>query len=121
MSTLRHRIDVRESELLETLLASGDTVAYGGHLTGPWLANATGIGQAEARRRVRVAAELRALHPRIAEAFESALLGWHHAAAWSRHVTPPVRALIDDYIDPMIDLAQVATFDRWVQELRGHL
>lgn len=119
LATLRHRIDVREAKLLADLDATGDTIAYAGHLTGPWLANSTGIGRADARRRVRVAAELRAHHPRIAEAFKDARLGWHHAAAWSRHVTPLLRALIDGYIDPLVDLAQVATYDRWVQELRG--
>ena len=115
----RRRLEYRESVLLARVNASGVTLTEHGHSTGVWWSNVSPQPVESGRARVRVSERLHGWYGELAKAFEDGWVDWNHVVVFDRAANPRVRAEMIDLLPDLIALAEVATFDRWSQEVRG--
>jgi hypothetical protein len=102
-----------------SVAAQGVCVHETGHTTKGWLADTAKISTSAASQRLRVAERLHLSYPTLVEAFRAGRIGWQHIATFDKAANARNRADLVEFIPSLIDLAEVATFDRWAQELRG--
>ena len=115
----RRRLEYRESVLLARVNASGVTLTEHGHSTGVWWSNVSPQPAGSGRARVRVSERLHGWYGELARAFEAGRVDWNHVVVFDRAANPRVREQMIDLLPDLIALAEVATFDRWSQEVRG--
>ena len=115
----RRRLEYRESVLLARVNASGVTLHEHGHSTGVWWSNVSPQPSVSGRARVRVSERLHGWYGELARAFEDGRVDWNHVVVFDRAANPRVRSEMIDLLPDLIALAEVATFDRWSQEVRG--
>lgn len=115
----QRRRDVRRAELLAAVHASRVCDTDHGQRTHAWLADACGLPEGTARHLVRTATRLHVLYPALASALADGRVGWQHVSAFDRVANSRNRDALVELIDDLVDLAQVTTFTRWHQELRG--
>lgn len=115
----RRRLDAREARLLADPSTGMACLVEFGHRVPQWLAAATQLSRGAAAKRVRVAERLHGHFPDLLAALNDGRLGWNHAEVFVRAANPRIRASMAELIPHLIDLAAVASFDRWCQEVRG--
>ena len=115
----RRRLEYRESVLLARVNASGVTLTEHGHSTGVWWSNVSPQPVGSGRARVRVSERLHGWYGELAQAFEDGRVDWNHVVVFDRAANQRVRSQMIDLLPDLIALAEVATFDRWSQEVRG--
>ena len=115
----RRRIDQRISVLLARVNATGVTLHEHGHSTGVWWSNVSPQPAGSGRARVRVSERLHSWYGELGRAFEDGRVDWNHVVVFDRAANPRVREQMIDLLPDLIALAEVATFDRWSQEVRG--
>ncbi|MEZ5383140.1 MAG: DUF222 domain-containing protein [Microthrixaceae bacterium] len=115
----RRRLEHRESALLAEMADRGTCDALHGHPTGMWLAHRTRQSRAAANRQVRTAQRLHTRYQALAQAFEDGIVGWQHVRVFDQVANQRIWPAMVDLLPRLIDLAKVATFDRWAQEVRG--
>lgn len=115
----RRRLDAREARLLADASVGMACLVEFGHRVPQWLAAATRVSGAAARRRVRAADRLVAEFPDLLDALDAELVGWNHVEAFCRAANPRIAGALAELLPQLIDLAQAASFDRWCAELRG--
>ena len=116
---VQRRRDLRRAELLAAVHAAGLTDIDHGHSTPAWLAHSCAVPDATARSLVRLAVRLRDRYPLLAEALREGRVGWQHVATFDRAANPRVADDLIELLPELIDLAGLATFERWSKELRG--
>lgn len=115
----RRALDAREAALLADPGTELDALSEFGHHLGPWLAMATCQAAAAASRRVRIAQRVRIHYPDLQAAFDAGRIGWNHVEVFDRAANARIREQMAALIDPIVALAEVASFDRWRREVRG--
>ena len=115
----QRRRDLRRAELLAAVHAGGVTDIEHGHSTTMWLADTANMSNTAARNLVRLSVRLTHQYQALASALTDDLIGWHHIVAFDRAANPRIAAALIDLAPELIELAQVATFERWSQEIRG--
>lgn len=120
IATQRRQLDAREAELLAAAHANRTAEHTTGHTLATWWAHTNGAPIAAARTKVRVAVRL-AEHcaTPLRHALTDEHISWHHIAAFHRAANPRIHTNMCELLPQLIDLAQLATFDRWHTELRG--
>lgn len=117
--TEQRRRDARRAELLAEVERDGVCDASYGHSTAGWLADRTQLSLGVARSLVRNAVRLYERFPELATALTAGRIGWQHVAAFQRLARPRIHDALAEMVPNLIELAEVAGFDRWHQELRG--
>ncbi len=115
----RSRLDHRESVLLAEIAESGICDAVHGHTTNMWFADRTKQARKSASDRVRIAQELHTRYEPLADALEAGLVGWQHVGVFHRATNSRNWRDMAELLPGLINLAQVAGFERWSQEVRG--
>ncbi|MBK9296971.1 MAG: DUF222 domain-containing protein [Candidatus Microthrix sp.] len=115
----RRRIDHRQAVLLAEVAASGVCDIAHGHTTPMWLADRTQHSPQVCRSQVNIAARLQRRYPKLAEALEAGRVGWQHVKVVDSAGNDRNWQALADLLPALIDLAQVAGFERWAREVRG--
>jgi len=115
----RRRIDHRQAVLLTEVAASGVCDIEHGHTTPMWLADRTQQSPHACRSRMNTAARLHRRYPQLAEALKTGRVGWQHVKVIDSAGNDRNWQDLADLLPGLIDLAQVATFERWAREVRG--
>ena len=115
----RRRIDHRQAVLLTEVAASGVCDIEHGHTTPMWLADRTQQSPHACRSRMNTAARLHRRYPQLAEALKTGRVGWQHVKIINSAGNDRNWQDLADLLPGLIDLAQVATFERWAREVRG--
>ena len=115
----RRRIDHRQAVLLTEVAASGVCDIEHGHTTPMWLATRPQQSPPAGRRRMTTAARLHRRYPQLAEALKTGRVGWQHVKVIDSAGNDRNWQDLADLLPGLIDLAQVATFERWAREVRG--
>ena len=115
----RRRIDHRQAVLLTEVAASGVCDIAHGHTTPMWLADRTQQSPHACRSRMNTAARLHRRYPQLAEALKTGRVGWQHVKVIDSAGNDRNWQDLADLLPGLIDLAQVATFERWAREVRG--
>ncbi len=116
----QRRLAAAELALLAEIDADGAAVAVSGHTTWGFVAETSGCTGSSARRRVRNA--LRLAEPRwepLAEALASGRVGPSHVEMLMRAANPRTTDAICTLLPELLDLADVATYERFAREVRG--
>jgi len=120
MFARRRQLDAETAALIAVIDHDGLTETHTGHHTAGWIAQTDQQPINQARHQVRVARHL--VSPRLQplrDAFNAGTIGLQHIAAFNRAANPRNLDDLCDLAPHLIELAKVATFDRWNQELRG--
>jgi hypothetical protein len=115
----QRRLDYERSLLLLQASRSGESDEEYGHGTGRWLAAGTQRFASTSKATVRVARRIHETFPALGEALRQGRIGWQHCVAFSNAANPRVTAQLGELVDNFIELADLATMDRWAQEVRG--
>ena len=115
----RCRLDHRESVLLAEIAQSDLCDRLHGHTPNAWYADRTRQARSAASARMRTAQRLHARYGELADALETGVIGWQHVGVFDRAANSRVRAAMIELLPALIDLAQVAGFERWAREVRG--
>ena len=115
----RRRIDHRQAVLLTEVAASGVCDIEHGQTTPMWLADRTQQSPHACRSRMNTAARLHRRYPQLAEALKTGRVGWQHVKVIDSAGNDRNWQDLADLLPGLIDLAQVATFERWAREVRG--
>ena len=84
-----------------------------------WLADRTQQSPHACRSRMNTAARLHRRYPQLAEALKTGRVGWQHVKVIDSAGNDRNWQDLADLLPGLIDLAQVATFERWAREVRG--
>jgi hypothetical protein len=84
-----------------------------------WLADRTQHSPQVCRSQVNIAARLQRRYPKLAEALEAGRVGWQHVKVVDSAGNDRNWQALADLLPALIDLAQVAGFERWAREVRG--
>ncbi len=115
----RSRLDHRESVLLAEIAQSDLCDSLHGHTPNAWYADRTRQARYTASSRMHTAQRLHARYGELADALQAGVIGWQHVGVFDRAANRRVRAAMIELLPALIDLARVATFERWAQEVRG--
>ena len=116
----QRRLAVRELDLLAEIDELDAATTQTGHHTVGHVAEVSGCSMSNARRRVRSAQRL--TQPRwdpLATALQTGRVGPNHADVLLRAANPRIEAGICELLPELLDLAEVATFERFAREVRG--
>jgi len=116
----RRKLDAELAGLLWGLEVSGQTDELTGFHTSNWLADVARLPSKVASQWVKRAGRLAdgRFEP-LAEAFGSGRVGVQHVGVFERAANPRVVDALCVLLPELLDLADVATFERWSQEVRG--
>ncbi len=115
----RRRLDHRESLLLADASVAEEIVVEHGHSVAGWHADRAKVATKAAHVRVRVADRLHHRYHELARALGEGKVGWNHVTVFDRAANPRVRDAMVELLPGIVELARVATFDRWAAEVRG--
>ena len=115
----RARLDHRESVLLADIAQSDVCDVVHGHHPNAWYADRTHQARHAASTRMRLAQRLHTRYHDLADALAAGTVGWQHISTFDRATNSRNRQAMVDLLPPLIELAQIATFERWTQEVRG--
>ena len=115
----RCRLDHRESVLLAEIAQTDVCDVLHGHHPNVWFADRTRQARYTASSRVRTAQRLHNRYGELADALAAGVVGWQHVVVFDRAANSRIRAAMIELLPGIINLAQVATFERWSQEVRG--
>jgi hypothetical protein len=115
----RCRLDHRESVLLAEIAQSDLCDVLHGHHPNVWFADRTRQARYTASGRMRTAQRLHHHYDQLANALAAGVVGWQHVGVFDRAANSRIRDAMIELLPWIIDLAQVATFERWSQEVRG--
>ena len=115
----RCRLDHRESVLLAEIAQTDVCDVLHGHHPNVWFADRTRQARYTASSRMRTAQRLHNRYGELADALAAGVVGWQHVVVFDRAANSRIRAAMIELLPGIINLAQVATFERWSQEVRG--
>jgi hypothetical protein len=113
------RLSAERARLLVELDQSARCPREYGHTTAGWYTHQTKRSPIEASQHLRQAHRLHEEFPELLAALERQRIGTHHVAAFLRAANHRNANALREFIAPLIDLAQIATYPRWEAELRG--
>ena len=115
----RCRLDHRESVLLAEIAQSDVCDMLHGHHPNAWFADRTRQARTAASSRMRTAQRLHNRYHKLADALDAGVVGWHHVGVFDRATNCRIRDAMIELLPWIVNLARVATFERWSQEVRG--
>lgn len=115
----RRRIDHRQAVLLAEVTVNGVCDIEHGHTAPMWLADRLQRPPQQCRGQVKTALRLRQRYPRLIAALKAERVGWQHVKVFDSAANDRNWQAMDDLLPELINLAQVATFERWAREVRG--
>ncbi len=115
----QRRIDHRRAELLLEVTETGVCDTLHGHTASAWLADRTQLSPKACGARIMVTRRMTARHRLIIDALEDGRVGWQHVKVLDQVSNKRIWSGLNDLLPEIIELAQVAGFERWARELRG--
>lgn len=115
----QRQLDHRRSQLLVEVAQSGVCDALHGHTPSAWLADRTQLSPGVCGRRLRVIQQVTARHQQMVDALEQGRVGWQHVCVLDDVSNQRIWNDLNDLLPAIIELAQVAGFERWAREVRG--
>ena len=116
---VQRRRDARRAELLAEVHTAGLTDIAHGQRTPMWLADVCDLPDNTARTLVRISTRLRDRFGPLADALHAGRIGWQHVVVFDRLANPRIINELVELLPELLVLADIATFERWSQELRG--
>jgi hypothetical protein len=115
----QRRIDHRRAELLLEVTETGVCDTLHGHTTSAWLADRTQLSPKACGTRIMVTRRMTARHRLMMDALADGRVGWQHIKVLDQVSNKRIWSGLNDLLPTIIELAQVAGFERWAREVRG--
>ena len=119
LETQRRRIDHRQAVLIAEVAANGVCDILHGHTSPMWLAHRLQQPPQLCRSQVMTATRMARRYPALEAALRAQRIGWQHVKVFDSAANDRNWQDMADLLPQLIDLAQVATFERWAREVRG--